>query len=69
MEKRKEILNTMERILKGKIDQEKTFLDSGGDSITAMEVIWELDTKGYRLDLNMLFNQNVGEILDHVVPS
>ncbi|EAD7632596.1 acyl carrier protein [Listeria monocytogenes] len=67
MEKREEILNTMERILKGKIDQEKTFLDSGGDSITAMEVIWELDTKGYRLDLNMLFNQNVGEILDHVV--
>jgi aryl carrier-like protein len=69
MEKREEILNMMERILNGKIDQEKTFLDSGGDSITAMEVIWELDMKGYRLDLNMLFNQNIGEILDHVVLS
>lgn len=69
MDKREEIVNTMERILKSKVDQEKTFLDSGGDSITAMEIIWELNTRGYRLDLNMLFNQNIGEILDHVEQS
>ncbi|MNV66610.1 Phosphopantetheine attachment site [compost metagenome] len=56
----------MTSVLKSEIAAEQTFLDLGGDSIKAMEIIWQLGSKGYQLDLDMLFSRTLGEIADNV---
>ncbi|MCR8644640.1 non-ribosomal peptide synthetase [Paenibacillus sp. N1-5-1-14] len=61
-----EIVDVVKNVLKSEIDLGMTFLDLGGDSIKAMEIIWQLGSKGYQLDLNMLFSRTLGEIVDNV---
>ncbi len=63
---RNEIMQVMTNVLKSEIAAEQTFLDLGGDSIKAMEIIWQLGSKGYQLDLDMLFSRTLGEIADNV---
>lgn len=63
---RNEILKVMTSVLRSEITTEQTFLDLGGDSIKAMEIIWQLGSKGYQLDLDMLFSRTIGEIADNV---
>jgi amino acid adenylation domain-containing protein len=66
-EDRNEIMNVMTSVLRSEITAEQTFLDLGGDSIKAMEIIWQLGSKGYQLDLDMLFSRTIGEIADNVI--
>lgn len=61
-----EIIEVVATVLKTGISREQRFLDLGGDSIKAMEIIWQLGSKGYQLDLDMLFSRTIGEIADHV---
>ncbi|MBD3920889.1 non-ribosomal peptide synthetase [Paenibacillus sp. PR3] len=60
-----EVLATINRVLNGEAVLDKTFLDLGGDSIKAMEIIWQLGGKGYQLDLDMLFSRTIGEIVEY----
>lgn len=64
-----EVIDVVKEVLKSDIALDKTFLDLGGDSIRAMEIIWQLGNKGYQLDLNMLFSKTIGEIVGHVANS
>jgi len=61
-----EVFATINRVLNGEAVLDKTFLDLGGDSIKAMEIIWQLGGKGYQLDLDMLFSRTIGEIVEYV---
>lgn len=61
-----EIITVIKKVLDKDVSMEQTFLELGGDSIKAMEIIWELGSKGYPLDLNMLFSRTLGEIVDNV---
>ncbi|MNE52913.1 Plipastatin synthase subunit B [compost metagenome] len=65
-ESRNEIMKVMTSVLSSELTAEQTFLDLGGDSIKAMEIIWQLGSKGYQLDLDMLFSRTLGEIADNV---
>lgn len=60
-----EVFATINRVLNGEAVLDKTFLDLGGDSIKAMEIIWQLGGKGYQLDLDMLFSRTIGEIVEY----
>ncbi|WP_191089620.1 non-ribosomal peptide synthetase [Paenibacillus spiritus] len=64
-----DILGVVEKVLRSPVVPDKTFLDLGGDSIQAMEIIWELGGKGYELDLDLLFRCTLEEIVDHVQAS
>ncbi|MBH5320079.1 non-ribosomal peptide synthetase [Paenibacillus sp. GSMTC-2017] len=63
------LIEVIEGVLKSKIVMESTFIELGGDSIKAMEIIWKLGGDGYQLDLDMLFNQTLGEIVEHAKAS
>ncbi|WP_054941903.1 non-ribosomal peptide synthetase [Paenibacillus ihuae] len=65
-ESRNEIMKVMTSVLSSELTAEQTFLDVGGDSIKAMEIIWQLGSKGYQLDLDTLFSRTIGEIADNV---
>ncbi|WP_338591027.1 non-ribosomal peptide synthetase [Paenibacillus sp. Y5S-9] len=51
-------------VLQIELIMNKTFLELGGDSIKAMEVIWKLGGEGYPMDLDMLFTRTLGEIVN-----
>ncbi|MFD0047784.1 non-ribosomal peptide synthetase [Actinomycetes bacterium NPDC127524] len=61
-----EFQEAFEEVLDRGVSKDQTFLELGGDSIKAMEIIWIMGEKGYNLDLNMLFSKTMGEIMENV---
>lgn len=60
------VAEVMTSVLQSELIMSKTFLELGGDSIKAMEVIWKLGGEGYPIDLDMLFTRTLGEIVNDV---
>ena len=51
------IIESIQECLSGKIDQSKSFVQNGGDSINAIRVINKLKKNGYSISLSELFSE------------